>query len=176
MYQVMRSRLKGLGVNVVETTFNDSKSKLGSCTLSRNIPTIYVEKGLDTANKTSVLLHELIHASSYWTKRKWWVQYVRTYNKKYYYMEESLAHYHLKTWASFTGIEDTYCSKLSREIFDRYSARIASVDLREVQEENILVGRWLSNNFGGINNEFDRYINEIAVSPSFDTDRLNAFR
>jgi hypothetical protein len=159
MYHQLVNRLETLGVQVIEETIDNS---IGYCTISHSIPKIYISKGLDDVNKISVLLHESVHASTFWTKRNWWMEYRCTSNQRYMIMEEAIALWHQKEMIQSMGLDGTYSHDLSVKLFKKFSSKLTPSDIRVIKKENALISKWLYKTFLGINYDLDRYLYKIA--------------
>lgn len=159
MYGVIRDRLVQIGINVIEEELDNS---LGYCELSREKPVIHVAKNLDDMNKVSVLFHEAIHASSYWTKRSWWVHYRAFFDKRFYYMEEALALQNQIELTMLFGMEDAYSTSLAKKLYANSMSKLGEVDKIRIENENDKVNYWLSKTFKGLSDDLDRYFHKAS--------------
>lgn len=163
MYRVMRAKLSDLGINVIEEELDES---LGYCEVSHKSPVIHIAKNLDEMNKIGVLLHEAIHASSKWTKRTWWIDYRGSADKRFFYMEESLALQKQIEFSNALGLDETYSTMLANKLYDRWMSRIGNIDKLCIDRENDKVNVWLLNTFKGISNDLDRHLYKATFIPS----------
>lgn len=163
MYRLIREKLMELGVNVVEEELDQS---LGYCEVSKDKPVIHIAKNLDEMNKIGVLFHEAIHASSYWTKRTWWFHYRSFAERRFFYMEESLALQKQLEISNALGLNDTYSTMLANKLYDRNIDRIGGIDMMRIDRENDKVNAWLLNTFKGISNDLDRHLYKATFVPS----------
>lgn len=153
---MIKKRLEDRGIAVIEEDM--LHSSLGFCKIGINKPVIHITKNLDEMNKISVLFHEAIHASGYWTKRRWWMHYCMSGTTTYLYMEEALALKKQLELSSVFELNDTYSVNLATKLLKSTNKKLGAVNKIKIESEIDRVDEWLLNTFKGIDNAFDKHL------------------